>query len=547
MLGRNQNIIRPIEQAVAGMMGVSTHNLGMFTHFLKSVTYMAQLTANVVYALTTPLQALVTLPAWHQVLSGQGFGNKASAFTAMHDFFIMGQQHWTSEFAGKELSAGGKLSSLGEVAKTYMQDNGLMATSLFDENASLEHSRVEKVAKRVTNVSVGLPESFSRIGTFLSLVHHLDSSGAFPKTQEGQLQMFRKAEEITNNALIDFKRSERPPVVGYLGQIGNAAYTYKSFLFSIYNQMSAFTRLAAQGNPKPLLSALGMMMVMGGLTNLPGVNEMDGLLSILKNRVAAWMPEHYANFRELSIRGLAIQNIEHLTPSQTVNDMLLKGVPSAALGVDLQSKFSPQAFDPTRPVSSLFPVGQELLEQEKTVKFIKELATGGNVGQALAEAIWVNSPDLAKKWEEALIPYFTIKKVGDLSYAANPNDLASQRVHTVLNQDDRDKRALGFRSLNVANQREKDALVREDATNLSKAQEGVIKGVFNFIQQGKQADAESRIKYFFNQLDGSEEKFNSGISRAIEDANLTPDQAAAARVKALDTAKSYLYRRSLTR
>lgn len=481
-MGISKNLFSMFESELARLTGRSRSNLYGFTNVLKTGTYMVQLGFNIGFMMATPIQAAMMAVAKHAELSGQGYSHSAlktsvlgmtdsMAGLATHLARTLGEHTGTDALKNSNLS----ISKLGKEAINYAEDNGILGAHLFDENSGLGRHPVLQDLKNLTDVTISAPEKVARFTTFMGFVHHLEQSGKYANRAE----LFRQAEELTHNAVTDLRRSERPLIVDKLGVMGNLAYTYKSFLFNTYNQLHGFGREFKSGNPRPLLTALGGMLLMGGMMGLPGLNELDGTINLFKDGMAKAMPEHYADwFSGPGLRGRMMAAIPESGPAKELMNTAVFGLPSELTGTQQATRFSPQVLDVQHVTQSAAPVLQEAMELGSAGNFGLKALSGDTTeaGPALAHAVWTQMPPLFKGQMETRMDAFKGTKrenQGTQGYI-NPNDMADRADKPYFRTPDQAfKRSLGLTDLQEYRDKNAEYISEQEGKRLADARNGI--------------------------------------------------------------------------
>lgn len=484
-LGIDNNWFTAFENSLAKGLGLSRSSLYRGTADLKTMTYLQILGASPGYMLATPLQAVMTTPSWHRVLTSQGFKHNTfkTSLLATADTTAGIANHISHEL-GKEVQL--PMTEFGRKALQYAEDSGIVSKNLFDESRGLgEHAALAKLQSGL-GWTVGFPEKVARMGAFMSFAHHLEASG---KYSGDQLGLFRHAEELTDNALTSFKSFDRPMIVERMGATGQMAYMFKSFLFNGFNQLSAFSRMAHEyastggksGAVSPLLASVGMYALMGGIAGAPLVNEIDGLWNVIKDGVAKFMPEHYGDVEGKGIKGTLISL---LPETSAFRDIAAYGLPSAALQVNLAPRMNLAAVDVEKPLQGLAPIAQEMKEWGG----IGSAALHRNK-DAVLSAIYANAPPLVKGQMETKFPEFKAGNTPGNQAYYSPDDLTNPTVQAHRRTKfDEGIRELGMVSLPEARDKEAQFLTKQEDQRKQTAEKELLTRIMSGIKRGDQAD-----------------------------------------------------------
>lgn len=538
-MGVSQNIFKGVEtklqELISSMpvnMRVLPTNLNKFIGSLKTMTYLVQLGASPGYMIATPLQAFLLGPARHLKLTNEGFDHNTLQTMAIsvYDFGLGLVGHGVKNLGAKFDMP---MSEIGKAAFKYMEDAGIISQNVFHEASGLGENAAVHAGKQLLGWTISMPEKIARAATFMSFVHHLDASSKF----ETRAELFRRAEELTNHTLTDFRRMSRPLAVDKLGALGEVGYTYKSPMFNQYNSLSEFARDARKGNVGPLLSALGMTALLGGVTALPFVNEMDQAWNIIKNTIAKAAPQHYpaatsAVGQGLGVRGWAMSKINEMGANDSVQHALGQtganfardtanyGLPSAATGSQLASRFSSNIGDLTHPLGNFAPATQEASEWLSALGGITHL-NSTTASQGIHDAI---APALMKGQMETRIDNFKAGKPRPQGQGyVNPTDIEGGQLSYVRSPAEETKRQFGLTSLDEATTKNSRYINNQESMRFKTAQDTSMTRVFDAIRR-KDPDAvkEYAVSYFKN--NGDPDQFTSELNKKIEGLVLTPEE-----------------------
>lgn len=501
-LGISPNVFKDVEQAVANMMGTSRAKMYLATNDIKTLTYLQQLGLSGGYMVATPLQGLISVPAWHLKLSGEGF--RLNPFKAVKAYglgitdaaAIVGEHYFNTYgdmLGAKERNA--PMTKFGRDAKKYAEDNGIISKNLFDENSKVGEHKAVALLKDTIGSTISFPEKLVRTFSFLSFAHHLKETGKFANDEA----VFQRAEELTNNALTDFRQSERPLAVDKLGVTGQLAYTYHSFLFNMFNQMGTFIR---QKNYVALSSMIASLVYLGGVQDLPFVNELDGMWNIFKDFMAAQFPEHYDKVKGPGLKGSIISN---LSPAAAWGHV------STALGWQMSSRFSPNMIDPERPMESLLPMAKSLggLVPDNVPSNKNDLIQYG----------YNNAPAMVKGNMENYLKPFKGAKEGDV---IKPNNIGSGEVKYHRDEKDRRARNWGVTSLKEADSKIKDFVNHNEARRETTARKANLDQMYSSILAGDK-DVKKYVSAYLK-LGGTQASIESFLKTKAEKFGMTTQE-----------------------
>jgi hypothetical protein len=178
-----------------------------------------------------------------------------------------------------------------ERAFQYAEDNGITARSIYDESPiESSFSPIMKTANAFGR-TISVPETFTRSIAYNMAVQFLKDSGKFTK----DIDLFQRAEEMVNAAMVDYRTKERPMVFSKLGAMGNFLNTLQTYPMNWYNQWNYFAREGMKGNIAPFMGAFALQYALAGSMGMPYFNDMDKLYQFFKDHLPA---KYYAQVRE---------------------------------------------------------------------------------------------------------------------------------------------------------------------------------------------------------------------------------------------------------
>ena len=485
-----------IESALARQLGRSRSNLYLMTGDLKTGMYLQSLGLNAAYMLATPLQYAITGPMWHAVLSAQGFktgiiGGAKTIGLALTDASAGILSHMAHELGRPDMQV--PMSDLGKRALQYAEDAGIVSRNLFEEGGGIgEHAGFAAV-KNGLGWTIGFPEKVARMNAFMGFVHHLEASGKYAGRE---LEMFRHAEEYTGRAMTSFMSHDRPQAVANLGVLGQLGYVYKSYVFNQFHTVNAAARMAGRGNIVPLASIIGAYALMSGVTNMPGVNELDGLWNAIKDKAAEYYPEEYVKY-DLVNKDVKAGIVNMLPESAGIRSVLQQGLATKATGADIGSHLSSQVLDLEHPWNNIpgAAPAQELKEWSSVAKTLYHRDK-----DSVLSATHANVPPLVKGLMENHINRFSQGAGTNNQLMYKPDDLNSAKtMEHRRTLDDQWYRNLGLTSYNEAQDKRNIYRTNEDEARnkaaLAKLEEHVAHGIKTMGQGGEEQAAKALIAY----------------------------------------------------
>jgi len=546
-VGVDSNLLSSVETSLAKIMpnslsplklfdknnyGVSKASLYRVTADLKTLTYLQMLGLSPAYMIATPLQAVMAAPMWHRILSTEGFTHNAAktSILALSDAMAGIVSHSVKDLGINHMAP---MTELGKAALKYAEDASIISKNIFDESSGLnEHAAIANVHSAMS-WTIGFPEKVARLGAFMSFAHHLEASGKFTN----RLELFRKAEELTDRSMTSFKTFDRPMVVENLGATGHMVYTFKSFLFNAFNNLSVASRMAGQGRGTPLAVMVAMYSLMGGLYNAPTINEMDALWNVTKDGIANLMPQHYSKLSKVD-NGLGIRgNLVSLLPETSgLRDLIGYGVPSKVTGIQLSTRMNmATGIDPEHPMNNVAPVLQEAKEQGKLGQALLHPMTK----DAWLQAAYINAPPLVRGNMEARMDAFKVGNTPGNQGYLKPTDLLNPTMQPHRRTEfDETMRKAGMTSLAEARDKDVQYIASKEQARIKTALGGLSERLMSGI---KNQDAEkignSAIEYL--KLNPDTQALDSAIQQGIMKMNATPQEQRAMYLKTIQQINQY--------
>lgn len=527
-VGATPAVTTAIESGIAKAVGVSRSSLYRTTADLKTMAYLQTLGLSPGYMVATPLQAIMSVPAWHAKLTGEGFKHNllTSNLKALGDTMAGVTAHMMHEagFSGKSIP----MTELGKTALKYAEDAGIVSKNMFDESAGLGEHAVMQGVKNAAGWTVALPEKVARLGGFMSFVHHLSESGKYTNN----LELFRHAEQLTDNAITSFKSFDRPQWVNNLGVAGQAMFMYKSFVFNGFNQMGTFANLARQGNIKPLAIMIATYGIMGGVANIPFMGEADTIWNKFKDLTAEYAPKFYANHLANGV-GLKGTLISLLPQTSGLRDIVGYGAPSVALNTNLTTRLNLNV--PTD--GAVAPLQQELKEWGSVAHVAIDPSK-----RAMLQAAYVNMPPGIQGWMQQYFPEYHNAS----GLAVNPRNLGDVRdtINYRRTPEDETRKNIGVTSLTESRTLEAQRINKAEDARIKTAQEGLAaKITTGLADRDPQKVADNAIAYL--KINPDSRSLDATINNGLWAMNATPHERQLMRMQAIQAINSELRLRSM--
>lgn len=323
-------------KAIAGLedslrnVGVSPNQVSEVLGSVKSAWVTQKLVASPGFMLSNLVQSSAILPHMADITVKYGGNPLAGLAGGMVGLAQLGFGHLMG-LGGKHFQQARKglmymSTDFFNEALKYAEDNGVTSRSTYDESPI--KSSFNPVARGVdiaAKASITTPETLLRGFTFTAFASQLESSGKF----KNNLEIFRKAEELTNIALGDYRAGERPMVFAKGGMAGDLAGTLSTFPMNYYNQWNWAAREARRGNMAPVLTMFVVQTYIAGAMGLPGFQDLDKTFELVKAWAAENNPKLWKKIKDWGPRQLVMD---------TFGDDALYGNASTKTGLALTSR-----------------------------------------------------------------------------------------------------------------------------------------------------------------------------------------------------------------
>jgi hypothetical protein len=264
------------------------------------------------------------------------------------------------------------------------------------------------------------------------------------------------------------------------------------------------------------------MAAIGGIWNMPGMKEAEGLWTLLREAMAKHMPANYDKVA-FDPKELAIS----LTPEKGVMGMLGDvanyGLPSVVHGANLSSRFSNEIANIEDPLGSYLPA---LSVYGKRMGSLASAAMSPNEQTGMQAFKDMLPPGIMRGTVETNSDAFKtpIQPYADegITSFRDPNKLQDPSIQVHRTPNDINYRRLGLTSLSESKRKDKDMLANKESKRLETAQKGMLDKTFNSIMNGTSSEesvAEGLVKYVEYGGDRSkiEAEFNNRLEKAMFD------------------------------
>lgn len=514
-LGLTKSIFKDAESWVAhNVFGADRAGIKKAVQDMKTFTYLQQLGMSTGYVIATPLQALNSIGAAFRE-RGLGALSPVTASKAMADGLGALLNDMSLELTANGDVKVGKapvpMTEIGKLALQYAEDNGIVNKLLF--NAGHEIPKVDSAPgtfRKMYSATMSVPEKVSRIMPFMAFVHHLNDMG----TYKNPMDIFKRAEELTEFTQINFRGSEKPTLVKDLGSVGDLAYVYKGPIFNYFNQLSTYARNVANGtnrarNLAALTGLIGVTAYLGGALSLPLLNEMDGAYNLYKNAVAKLAPASYSP--DIGIKGSIISKLDKSVAYGAISDIT---------GAQMSSRFTPNMLDVEKPLSGIAPVATEIGEQEAVAKFI-----GDPTRKNFVQGVYANAPPVVRGLMENNLPEFKgpARSNGTQTFV-NPNDIGAQRAMVNRTPEQQSYRNWGLRQLDEARKVDLNKINDAEQRRVETAVDGLTDKMFYAMIKDKDQKAVAKYGAKMLELMPDGNKLNAAIEKKVAEYSTTPEE-----------------------
>lgn len=302
--------------------GFSPNYVEMGVNGAKSFFITQKLGASLGYTMANMLQVMNTVPHLVDTMVKHGGNPFVALPVGMSSGIAMASGHYLNKAGGDFGRLTKDLPFFNEAFK-YGEENGITSRSIYDESPITSRGPVA-TGLQLFGKTMTIPETYIRSAAYMTFVKMLKDSGKFTDNME----VFQKAEELTNASMVDYRASERPMGFSKMGIAGNALNTLQTFPANLYNQYRYFGKEAARGNVAPLIAMLTLQYAMAGAMGIPGFQDMDKMLTWAKGLVPDSM---YMKVREFDPKLWLIENL---------GEAAVYGLVSTESGVNMTSRLS---------------------------------------------------------------------------------------------------------------------------------------------------------------------------------------------------------------
>lgn len=293
---------------------------------------------NGAFLVSQVLQLMTMMPSFLSMIAREGGGQVVSGVGRS-----TADMAWA--FNGKAVT------KIGKEAAAQAEKYGFTEPHFRDEIRPAMANRVSKAYHGAMNLSLEVPDRITRRAAYMTYYHVFHDMGL-----RGD-KLAEAAANATDTSMVNYRPQERAQVYQDLGAIGTALGTLKTF---VTNQMHNHVGIASSQGvfSVPYLTLVSSQLLLGGMLGFYAMDEVKKLWSTVQ-----WLYDKTTNKR--------MPSIEEFILSSDIPDWLAYGLPSAAMGVDMSSKFSAANLTPDNPTDMVPYIGALGTTGEAAIDLLK--------------------------------------------------------------------------------------------------------------------------------------------------------------------------------
>jgi hypothetical protein len=403
----------------------------------RAVTNALLLAVNPRFWVTNEVQPWGAMPGMKAMLIARGLDARFD-FGTGYTYLAQGADTVIRKNSGE------KLDSFEQQARNYALKYHVYGSDM------IEHSnRVRKdaiyAADKISNAVAGNIESHTRQLMFYGLAHMLKDNGM--KVEHG---LFEAAHNLTDMAMNNYSRVDRPQLYNALGPLGQLAVNLSSYKHNELSRLALFARHASEYKSlRPILAQLTSGVVFGGIlgtTGFAGANELVKFISKMMGHPVSLVDEVMKLSENLNKKVYDATNGKVNAPY-----VLSHGVFSMA-GVDMSKAIGLNDLVPTG-TDLIMPGSSKLGEIASSVYNFTGLPGSTDGGPTVMNAKRVARAMSPIGTQGTIDNQWFTKDAGEKGkLALRPRDLAGQAYR---NKTDTIAKYAGFTGINEAVQRQK--------------------------------------------------------------------------------------------
>lgn len=496
-------VVKSVETYLEQKSGVSKGIITEYTNIAKGIFLSKQLSFNLGFVGMQLMQPLNSIP-YHMKLFSEGYHSNPITVSAktLNDYLGHAANGIFDPVTGERIHY--PVTEFGKQAWEYAEQNGVGSRNIFDENAGMGEHKGFEMAKQVVDFLPTATEKIIRPLTFMTFAHALKESGKFTDMK----LLFQKAENMTNQSLVAFDRSERAMVFSKLGVVGNGLSTLKSYPVNWFNTLGKTFNMAYRDKKiLPLATLLFVQGYLWGAKNLPFVEEMDsmweGFKSILPN-------ESYDKVKDWSIKEAILKN----------TGKLAYGSVSKMTGMDWTTRSS-LALDQNASLDGLFPFVSDIWNMASTGA--KALSPGANTTDE-AQAAYTMAPSGWMKGRVSQSKEFQSGKNADgTTNFVKPSKLKEHQFDYARTQKESNIKRLGFTPLDEAMTKDMTYSQQNRSKQYKDRRQQAVDAAFDAMVRGKPEEVAKHADLYLNSFEGDPNAYLNDIIYKAESA--VKDQA----------------------
>jgi hypothetical protein len=476
-LGQGQaEVFKGIEKAFQDATGRSSKEINAAVNRAKSFFILQKMGLNLGTTIAQTLQLSSVLPHLTNLASQGLVGNPVVAVAkGVPAGMAMASNHYLNKMNVNMMAPMLEDTFYKKMFK-YAEENGVTTRAIYDE-AGVQEAGQNIVTKGADALSTGLAaiDAYTRGVAFSVFAEYLHSTKKFTN----EVELFQKAEELTDVAMGDYRGSEKPLIFAKMGTTGNFLNTLQTYPMNFYNQWNMWYREAKGGNFAPFAVALAMQGLLSGVQGVPYAETTIDTFNWLKDN--ALPTTQWAELQKYPfVRDPKMWMVD------TMGRSAVYGWLSEASGVSMTAKLSA-------------PNINEMVDAPAGV--LADLAKQGlNVGRAIT---YSKKPEYAAQAAMSVLPvglaglyetsdaakYLTYEPRGTNQGTYKQSDLSQPQVVFERTPEEIQLRKLGLRSQREARER--------DLTYQARTQKQVLdQKAGNLVQEAATAMSKGRTKEF---------------------------------------------------
>lgn len=502
-MGHNPvDFARNFEEGVAKMVGATGVGYSVVRGGIagsRRIVNTVLLGLNPAFWATNVIQPFQAMPGMRAYLVSKGLRADFDLGTGYAYLGKGGISAWKAGYAP------GKLTGIEKAAFDYARDHHVYGSDLI-EHSSHVHKGFSFHSERISSSVSGSIESATRSPMYYGFVHLLHENGM--SIENG---LFETAHNLTDMAMNNYSRTDRPMVYDAMGSLGEVASNLSSYKHNELSRVAMFAREALKGNAKPLAVHLLTGIVYTGIKGTIAYNAVD------------WLTKEISAYfgHPISITKALMELSEGLHTGHVLSHGAF-----SLLGVDMSNRLGLN--DALTP--NLFPGGSKLADIAGAAYTAVKDHNEASVKQLIHEA----SPGIATGPEE--LAWFSKGNLG-----SRKSDLSGAVYRT---PGDKVAKALGFTGIHEAVEKQKlyeNKWINDAYTQRRQEVANTMKGE---IYMDKIPSPKSIQKYM--DARGDVQSLMTEIDRIGRDQNMSQKDREMMKATAMKTAAAQGHLRDLT-